>query len=425
MALSEKAELFLEKLKKRGSVLGLDTMRTLMQAIDDPQEKLPILHIAGTNGKGSCCAMLASILSKQGYRVGVYTSPAVFSYEEHFCVDGNPIEEEVLSSYLMRLSDVCDCLEKKNLYPTSFEVETALSYLYFKESSCDFCIMEVGMGGALDATNVMTHSLLSIFTSIGRDHMQYLGDNMADIAFQKAGILKEGGVAVSAPQEEEVRTVLTEETCRKKAELTFADPSELRIDREQPPTISYREFTEIPLALSGTYQRTNAIVVLETVRVLRRLGVEISDASVVGGMCEARWPGRMECLRKKPFFYIDGAHNLPAARCLLETIALYFTNKTITYIIGVLADKEHMAMMELLAPRAKTIITLTPHNPRALAAEQLADEIKTLGYAAVAASSYEEAVTLAYAVKTDVILAFGSLSYLGELRKIVMGENHV
>lgn len=133
----------------------------------------------------------------------------------------------------------------------------------------------------------------------------------------------------------------------------------------------------------------------------------------------------MECLRKKPFFYIDGAHNLPAARCLLETIALYFTNKTITYIIGVLADKEHMAMMELLAPRAKTIITLTPHNPRALAAEQLADEIKTLGYAAVAASSYEEAVTLAYAVKTDVILAFGSLSYLGELRKIVMGENHV
>lgn len=420
MILDEQTSAFLKEIAKRGSVLGLDAMQTLMQYLGNPQDKLQIIHVAGTNGKGSCCCMLQKILCKQGYAVGLYTSPAVFCEEERFRMNDNFITADAYNRYMHRMEDAWnEVVQKTGQRPTIFEVETALAYLYFYESGCDYVIMEVGMGGATDATNVMKQSLCSVIASIGMDHMQFLGENVAKIAHIKAGIIKPHGVCVCTWQETAVADALQQVADKQKADLIFCDQNEVLLHETQPLCYDYKEFTNITVSLQGTFQLQNSVLVLETVRALRKLGVRIDDSSVSEGIREASWPGRMECICKKPCIYIDGAHNWPAVKQLQKTLDANFTNKTITYIIGVLADKEYQKMLPLLLPMANHIYTVTPKNERALSAQKLAKTIQAQGYDAKACDSLECAVKLAVDAADDVILAFGSLSYLGECKRVV------
>lgn len=420
MTFDDKTRAFMDKITKKGSVLGLDAMCLLMQALGDPQEQLQVIHVAGTNGKGSTCAMLQSILCRQGYRVGLYTSPAVFCYEERFSIDGAYIDAAAFNAYMHRMEDAWQEVERQHgVCATIFEVETALAYLYFYEAGCDYVIMEVGMGGATDASNVLNHSLCSVFAAIGRDHMQFLGPDLESIASIKAGIMKAGGQAVSTWQEPKAAKVLEDVAKAGKTGLTFCDESKVKIKQRKPLCYDYKEFSDIEVHLEGSYQLQNSVLVLETIRILRKLGVFISDAAVKEGMQKTVWQGRMECLCKEPLIYMDGAHNLPAAKRLWETLESDFTNKSITYIMGVLADKEYEEMLALLLPRAGHIYTVTPDNARALPAEKLQKTIENLSYAALACPSLEDALYQALQAGDDMILAFGSLSYLGDFKKIV------
>ncbi len=410
-----RAKEFWEKAAGYGSVLGLSSMRELMKRLGDPQEEMSILHVAGTNGKGSTCCFLREVLREAGYTVGLYTSPAVFSYHERFCVNNTAITNEELVSYLLLLEKHASAMEKEGLaHPTLFEIETALAFLFFRDRHCDHVILEVGMGGDEDATNVIRKSRLSVFTSIGMDHMAFLGDTEEKIAAHKAGILKEGGCAVSIWQEEAVEKILKEKAERKHASLVICRRADVRWEGD---LCMYRGFLPVRLSMEGSFQRENVVLALEAVRCLRRQGVDISDAAVQKGISRARWKGRMERISQKPLCYLDGAHNVPAARQLKETLTQCFTNASITYIIGVLADKEYGGMLDLLLPLAQKVITLTPDNPRALDAETLAREVRKRGGNAVCAESIEEAARLAAEETADLLLAFGSLSYRGEWKR--------
>ena len=415
------AKAFMEKAAGYGSVLGLSSITELMKQLKNPQDDLQIIHVAGTNGKGSTIAFLSSILQRAGYRIGVYTSPAVFDYRERFVINGQWISEKNLCEYLIRLKNVCErIVEEGKSHPTLFEIETALAFLYFKEEHCDYVLLEVGMGGETDATNVISHSLCSVFASFGRDHMQFLGESLFEIATVKAGILKEGGCGVSIWQEPEVVTAIVAVAEKKNARVTFAQPPQLDFRGKNSQVFSYKEFTDVSIPLAGSYQLDNAVLALETVLALRRLGVYIPNEAVYEGMASAKWPGRMECISVCPRVYLDGAHNLPAAMRLRETIELYFTNRTITYIIGVLADKEYKQLLNILLPFANHIVAITPHNPRALPASDLAAAIRSLGYEAYESKSMKDGVFYAMEQKDDLILAFGSLSYLKDCETSVL-----
>ena len=417
----KKEQEFLKRAEGRGSVLGLESIRALLARLNNPQDKLKIIHVAGTNGKGSTCAYLRNILSKAGYRVGMYTSPAVFCFEERFTVDGEDISMEEYYSYVARVRTECQELERiSGIVPTLFEIETAIAFLYFYEKGCDPVIMEVGMGGATDATNVISRNLCSVFTSIGRDHMQFLGDSLESIAAVKAGIMKAGGTAVSIWQDQTVADVLIKKAQDMQAELYFAKPEDVRWELEHPFIISYREFSHIEIPMEGSFQRDNCVLALETVSRIKELGYAIPDEAVAEGIKTTKWPGRMEKISSNPRMYLDGAHNVPAAMRLKETLEKDFTNKTITFIIGVLADKEHKEMLSLVLPYAADIITVTPDNARAMRAVNLADEIRNLGYEACESVSFSDAIAKAVEKENEMILAFGSLSYLKDIKKSML-----
>ena len=404
-----------------GSVLGLSSITELMRQLNNPQDRLQIIHVAGTNGKGSTITFLSNILQRAGYKVGVYTSPAVFDYRERFAVDGKWIAWERLWDYFLDIKAACDTIVSQGgTHPTLFEIETALAFLFFSQEACDYVLLEVGMGGDTDATNVISHSLCSVFSTIGRDHMQFLGDSLEDIARIKAGILKCNGRGVSTWQEKAVEQTLSKVADKKSAKMTFAQSSLVTIVQQNPLVFSYKEFSSVKIQMAGAYQLDNGVLALETVRCLRELGISIPTEAVYQGMEDAFWPGRMECICHKPLVFLDGAHNLPAAVRLRETIGKDFTNKSITFIIGVLADKEHREMLRLLLPLATHVVAVTPDNPRALPGADLAEEIHGLGYDAYVSDSMEDGVSHAIELWDDMILAFGSLSYLQECKACVL-----
>ena len=404
-----------------GSLPGLDSIRRLLDRLDNPQEKLSVIHVAGTNGKGSVCSYLQSALSLAGYRVGVYTSPAVFDERERFAVDGLWISREEYWRQAERIRRACLDIRAKGFpQPTIFEVDTALAYLYFLDQHCDLVITETGMGGALDATNAVEKPLCCVFASVGMDHMQMLGSTLEEIAAQKAGIIKEGRPVVSTWQDPAVRSVLTDVAKKKGAEIRFADPGE--ITEISGGRIRCGDY-ELSPALEGTFQIQNSGLALHTLLLLRDEGYAISDEVMLEGIHRAYWPGRMERILSCPKVYLDGAHNLPAALQLKRTIQKKFTNQRITYIIGVLADKDYDGMLRELLPLAEDVITVTPQNPRALDAKSLAKAAKRWHDHVTAASDFCEAAGLALRGGSDVILAFGSLSYLRDIKSAILKRN--
>lgn len=416
----EEARNYLDQVSKGGSVLGLDNMRELLNRLGNPQDRLKFIHIAGTNGKGSVLAYLSTILTEAGYRTGRYISPVLFSYREKIQVDEKMIGREDLARLTAAVKETAEDMKKKHTgEPTIFEVETALAFLYFAEQNCDIVVLETGLGGALDATNVITTSVLEVIASVSMDHMDFLGDTLDKIALQKAGIIKPHTRVVSALQKPEAMEVI-EETCRKQeCVLNTADPGQVTdishgYDRQK---FSYKQWKDMEISLMGSYQLTNAALALEAVDSLRNLGYRLEDQAVYRGMKRAVWRGRFTVISREPVIVMDGAHNPAAAEELKKSLELYFPDKKLFYIFGMFRDKDYKKVTEITAPLADHIITVeTPDNPRALSAKKLKDTVEKINPSVEAAESIRSAVrrTMEQAREEDVIVIFGSLSFLAE-----------
>lgn len=416
----KEARVYLDEVSKYGSVLGLESMRELLRRLGDPQNELKFIHISGTNGKGSVLAYLSTILSGAGYRTGRYISPTLFSYRERIQVDGEYIEKESLACHVTAIAAAAEDMQKAGLpSPTVFEIETALAFLYFKEKRCDIVTLEVGCGGLLDATNVITTTLMEVIASISMDHTDLLGDTLAKIAAQKAGIIKPDTMVVSAQQKSEAAQVI-EDTCKEQhCTLQMVDESKISNVHygAEGQTFSYKEWENVAISLAGSYQIKNAALALEGVEALRKLGYALSDQQVREGLLHTVWRGRFTTLRRDPTVIIDGAHNPAAALELKESLERYFPGKTLYFVMGMFKDKDYAQVIDLTAPLARHIITVeTPGNPRALPARELAEAVGKVNPSVEWADSVAHGVekALAMAGKEDAVIVFGSLSFLGE-----------
>lgn len=425
----KEARAFIDDTSKYGYILGLDTVTELLNRLGNPQDDLKFVHIAGTNGKGSILAYVSTILKEAGYRVGRYISPTIFEYRERIQVNEEYISEEAVARLAQRIYEKGQEMLAEGLaHPTAFEVETALAFLYFQEMNCDIVVLETGMGGLTDATNVVKTTLVSAFASISMDHMGFLGNTLEEIAEVKAGIIKPDTVVVSAAQKPEVRKVL-EETCRRQRAAYHEVRKEEITDRKvslEEQSFTYKGQKDLRPGILGSCQFENAAAAVEVIHALRDLNYPVSEEAMRKGLKETCWIGRFTVVDENPLFIVDGAHNRDAAERLLETLKLYVPNKRKIFIIGVLGDKEYDYMMGCLAPEAERIVTvMTPDNPRALPAEKLAETVRKYNPHAEAAESIPEAVKKArgYAGEDGMVLAFGSLSYLGDLIRAVRKEH--
>lgn len=421
----EDAVAYIEECNSLGSVPGLTSIDSLTKALGRPQDSLKFIHVAGTNGKGSVSAFIATALREAKLKVGRYVSPTIFTYRERFLINDRMISKRELGELMEILKNACDMLTAEgNPHPTSFEIETALAFLYFQKKECDIVVLETGMGGALDATNIIGAPLLCILTSISMDHMQFLGDTIEAITLQKCGIIKEGTTVVSTKQDKSAADVIENFCKRKNAELLVADCSKASKVRAvlSKQSFSYNNIKyEIPLL--GSYQIENAVLAITALKWLSQNGYAmLTDGVIQKGLLGTVWKGRFSVIGKKPYFITDGAHNVAAAEKLAETIRFYFTNRRIVYIMGMFRDKEYEKVIRITAPLASQIITVAaPGNPRALPALELAEAVRKVNSNVTNADSLEEAVEMSYlfADKDSVIIAFGSLAFLGKLMTIV------
>ena len=424
----EEARAFIDDTSKYGYILGLDTVTELLARLGNPQDDLKFVHIAGTNGKGSILAYVSTILKEAGYRVGRYISPTIFEYRERIQVNEAYIPEEAAARLAERIYRAGQEMLREGLaHPTAFEVETAMAFLYFREMNCDLVVLETGMGGLTDATNVVKTTLVAAFASISMDHMGFLGNTLEEIAKIKAGIIKPGIQVVSTVQKPRVRQVLMETCKERQASYREVQKTELL---DQKVSLLEQSFTygrrkKLKPGILGSCQFENAAAAVEVIDALGELGYPVSEEALERGLEQTKWPGRFTVVEKHPLFIVDGAHNRDAADRLLETLNLYVPKKRKIFIIGVLKDKEYDYMMSRLAPEAERIVTvMTPDNQRALPAEKLAEAVRPYNPHVEAAESIPEAVEKAkgYAGGDGMVLAFGSLSYLGDLIRAAKKE---
>ena len=421
----EEARVYLDNVAKYGSVLGLDAMRELLRRLGNPEKGLKIVHIAGTNGKGSVLAFLSTVLTESGYRVGRYISPTLFSYRERIQVDGEYIEKEPLARLVTRIREASEAMDRDGLRtPTAFEIETALGLLYFAEKKCDVVVLETGMGGRDDATNAIAEVMMEIFASISLDHLGVLGNNLTEIAECKADIIRKNSLVISAFQKEEAAEVLKRTAAERNAKLVTVNPgqiSDVKYGYEEQ-SFSYGAEKNIRIHLAGAYQIENAALAAEAVQGLRSLGFRISDEAFRRGMEKTVWRGRFTCIHKEPLVIMDGAHNEDAAKKLAASIETYFPGRKISYIMGVFKDKEYEKVIRITAPYAAKVTAVeTPGNPRALPKEELKKVWETFGVSVTTADTIAEAVkeNITSAEKEEIIVVFGSLSFLGEAEKAV------
>lgn len=410
------------KVNKLGSVPGLDSIRELLKRMGNPQDNLQFIHVAGTNGKGSVSTLIANALTANGYKVGRYISPVISDYRERIQINNRMISKNAVADGLSGIFEICTAMEKEGLaHPTAFEIETALGFRYFTDKKCDFVVLETGMGGTLDATNIIENTKLCVFASISMDHMAFLGDSLEEIATNKSGILKSGCKAVSAPQSAEVLNVLNKACEALNVPFTAVKRENVKVGRQSlnGQKISYKHFKQVDVPLLGSFQAENAALALEALAVLGEGGIQLKEEKIRKGFLDSVWPARFEILSKKPYIIADGAHNEDAVKKLMETMRFYFTNQRIIYIMGVLKDKDYTSMIQESAPMAEFIFTVTsPNKERALPAFELAKQIREYNPNVTAADSVEEALEMArlMAGGDGVVLAFGSLSYMGKLR---------
>lgn len=409
---------------KKGIVLGLQPMKDLLHKLGNPQNRYPIVHIAGTNGKGSTLEMISSVLQAAGCRVGTYASPAVFHERECWRVNGEMISEEAYAAWITRLNSVCDAMQEEgHAVPTAFELETVLAFGWMAQQKCDIAVVECGMGGREDATNIISTTAVSVLTSIGMDHMKFLGDSIEEIAWAKGGIIKHGVPTVlqgqNAAVEQEIAAICRE----KESKLTVIHPEDITVTCADARSITFdfRDWKQLEVSMPGLFQADNAATAIAAVQQLTEFS--ITEEIIRTGLKNVQWHGRMEQICDHPVIVIDGAHNPNAAKRLQEEAKRRWPEGDLIEIVGVLADKDFTEVGRLLAPMARKIITVTPHHPRALEAERLAERLQAFCTDVTPADNVQQALELAKKAAEDrPILAFGSLSWLHELRDAVEGQ---
>ncbi|MCX7747629.1 MAG: bifunctional folylpolyglutamate synthase/dihydrofolate synthase [Clostridia bacterium] len=407
---------------KFGIKLGLENMKNLLQLMDNPHRKLKYVHVAGTNGKGSTVSLISSILMEAGYKVGIYTSPYIERFTERMKINQSEISEDELSRITSLVKEKAEMMEERGLgNPTEFEIVTAVAFEYFSRNDCDVVVLEVGLGGRLDSTNIIDTPEVAVITTISYDHMDKLGNTLREIAFEKAGIIKEGGRVVLYPQPKEVEEVFFK-VCKERNcclhEVSF-DTLYLSEYNEDGQCFDYGDYKGIKINLLGRHQAQNAALVLCVSQVLKERGFQITELSIREGLRKAVWPGRFEVLNKKPLVLIDGAHNEEGARVLAGNLNEYFPDKQRNFIIGVLKDKNFRTMMDQVLPGASTVIAVTPKSDRAMPGEDLADVIKYYCKNVVVSDTIDNAIEkgLKLTKEDGLLCAFGSLYYIGEVRK--------
>ena len=401
----------------KGSIPGLSRTQELLRRMSNPEKKLKFVHIAGTNGKGSTAAMTASILQKAGYRVGLYTSPYIYRFNERIQVNGEQIADEDVAAVTEYVKRFAEAMEEK---PTEFELVTAIGFEYFARRNCDIVVLEVGMGGALDSTNVIETPEVAVITNIGLDHTDYLGDTVEKIAETKAGIFKQGGHAVvyrgTAGVEEVFERVCAERnTSLKKADF---DSLVLRSHSLEGQVFDCGSRKELFLPLLGDHQLHNASVVLSIADTLIENGWKITEENIREGIRDVSWPGRFDIVRRDPLFIIDGGHNPQCIDALVINIRDYLAGRRIIALTGVLADKDYGEMYKPMMPYIQEFVCVTPPNPRKLEATELAAHLRRVGATATPCETIPQGVGFAIekAGKDGVVLCFGSLYTIGDIR---------
>lgn len=414
----QQALAYISTVSSRGGKPGLGRIRTLMEGLGNVQNGLKCIHLAGTNGKGSTSCMLSHILMEAGYKTGLFVSPHIIRYNERMQVNGQQIPDDKLAEIVEQISKVADTMTEA---PSEFELLTAAAFVWFAQQQCDIVVLETGLGGRLDATNIIETNECAVITNIGIDHTDFLGNTPADIAYEKACILKEGRPVAVYASEKDALDVIVNYALSHNNPLTVTD-----FDAIEPVSadLTGQRFRykgkEYGIRLLGAHQQRNAALVLETVEILRGLGWNITDDSVVRGMAAAQWPARFELLCEDPIVFVDGAHNMQGVESLGQAVKDYLDGRRIVCLTGVLADKDWQRMMQVLQGFATDFITVTPDSPRALTNGQLAEYLTAQGCTARTAESVAEAMTmaLAWAKETGgVVVACGSLYMASEIRE--------
>ena len=414
---AQEAFAYIHSVSWKGSIPGLGRTQELLRRMGNPEKKLKYIHIAGTNGKGSTAAMLASVLRHAGYKVGLYTSPYIYRFHERMQVNGAEITDEDLVACTEFVKPHAEAMAEK---PTEFELVTAIALEYFNRQNVDIVVLEAGMGGELDSTNVIPAPEAAVITNLGLDHTEYLGSTLEEIAATKAGIIKPGSGCVLYPTTKTVEKLIQRKCDEKNVLLLVAECSKIvPVSADLGgQTFDFGTLKGLKLSLLGAHQLHNAAVVLATLSVLKGKGWNIPTRAVYDGLAATKWPGRFEVLFPDPLFIVDGGHNPQCMEALVQNIRDYLPGRELLVLTGVMADKDRDAMYPALLPYTKKFITVTPNNPRAMDAEDLAAYLRDLGAEAEACSTVKAGVDAAMAQARETgaaVLACGSLYMVGEV----------
>lgn len=412
---------------KYGSRLGLDSIGKLLNLLGDPQKGLKYIHIGGTNGKGSTASYLSHVLRAGGYKVGLFTSPYIERFNERIQINGKDILDEALGRITSVIKEKANTMVEEGYeHPTTFEIVTAIGFMYFQEEKTDYVILEVGLGGRFDSTNIIEKPLASVITTIDYDHIDVLGDTLEKIAYQKGGIIKENSIVVSYPQEDSALKVLKEISKEKNVEFNMCPVENIKIKATSNKGASFDfqykniKMENIEIGMLGEYQVYNAALGLTTLLTLKEKGlVSIGEEEIRQGLKETKWPGRLEVIGQNPTFLIDGAHNVQGISQLKKALKLFSYNRLILGI-GILKDKDTSHMIELLAPMADVVVATEVNMPRKLEAEILGEKISKYNKNIYVEKNIKEAIkkTLELAEDDDMIVFGGSLYLIGEVRTI-------
>ena len=407
----------------KGMMPGLSRITDLLDKMGNPQNTMKYVHIAGTNGKGSTAAMTASILRKAGYCTGLYTSPFIYQFGERMQVNGEMISDEELVEITEYVKPLADSMEES---PTEFELTTAIGFEFFKRRNCDIVVLEVGLGGLLDATNVIPCPEVAVITNIGLDHTDILGNTLEEIAFNKAGIIKENGSAVIYRGVPSVEAVFEKTCAERNVKLKKANFAGLQLKQHDlfEQVFDCGEYKDLHLPLLGDHQLHNAAVVLAVAETLMEKGWKITKENIYDGIRDVSWPGRFDIVSRDPLFIIDGGHNPQCLEALVKNIEDYLKGRRVIALTGVLADKDYGDMYRPVMPLIEQFVCVTPPNPRRLPAAELALHLTNAGAIATACETVAEGVRKAIELcgKDGAVLCFGSLYTIGDIRNALLEE---
>lgn len=417
---------------KFGSKLGLENITDLLNRLGNPQNRYKYIHVAGTNGKGSVTSMISHILHEAGYKVGMFTSPYLENFTERIQVNLKEMPNEDLGKVTKIVKEkVEEMVAEGRNHPTVFEIITAIGLLYFAQQEIDIAVVEVGLGGRFDATNVVDKPLLSVITAIDFDHTDVLGNTLGEIAFEKAGIIKHGRPVVVYPQLHEASTVLRKVSKERDAFLYEVSTDQILVKESSLEGNFFdfrykdREYKDLKLNLIGEHQLLNAATALSAIEVIRDLGIGVPEAAIYKGLAKTKWPGRLEKVYERPLIIIDGAHNAAGASVLANTISKYFNRDEVTLVLGILKDKEVDAVVSKLCPLANKVITTKPESHRAMDPSQLSTKVVKYCDKVITEPNIPDAVDKAIDIAghEGVVIICGSLYLAGSARSYIKNKD--